>query len=521
MHRRIVSKLRPRGWPRLAVAAATALLSACSVNPVTGDRELVLVSEEQELQMGEQAYFATQQGEGGEYDLDPELTRYVQDVGQRLAAVSDRDLPYEFVVLNNSVPNAWALPGGKIAINRGLLTELNSEAELAAVLGHEIVHAAARHSAQQMTRGMLSQALVLTTAIVASDEDYGMLAVGGASLGAQLVNARYGRGAELESDRYGMEYMSRAGYDPQGAVHLQETFVRLSEGRNQDWLSGLFASHPPSPERVEANRATAARLPPGGELGADTYRLRIQPILDRQAAYDAYDKGRQALAKGEKAEAKRLAGEALRLYPEEAHFHALAGDLHLVDKDYDAAVGDYSAALERREEFFYYHLKRGLARKALGNRDAAVADLQRSQQLMPTAPAELALGEIAEQRGQRAEALAHYRAVAGAGGQYGEAGQLALARLDLPANPGAYFDIGCGADAAGNLVVAVRNRAPVAVTGIVVAVEFVDSSGRGRRLTQPVRAVLQPGQVGTANMQIGPYTGGQCPAGVVSAQLAR
>ena len=86
--------------------------------------------------------------------IDPELTKYVNEVGQRLAAVSDRKLPYEFVVINNSVPNAWALPGGKIAVHRGLLIELNSEAELAAVLGHEIVHAAARHGAKGMERGI-------------------------------------------------------------------------------------------------------------------------------------------------------------------------------------------------------------------------------------------------------------------------------------------------------------------------------------------------------------------------------
>src|SRR5690606_33080934 len=125
-------------------------LTACAVNPVTGKREIVLVGEETEIRMGEQNYLPMQQSQGGEYDIDPALTEYVQGVGQKLAAVSDRDLPYEFVVLNNSVPNAWALPGGKIAINRGLLTELESEAELAAVLGHEIVHAAAGHSANQV-----------------------------------------------------------------------------------------------------------------------------------------------------------------------------------------------------------------------------------------------------------------------------------------------------------------------------------------------------------------------------------
>ena len=104
---------------------ALTVLGGCVINPVTGDRELALVSADQEIAIGEQQYEPSQQMQGGEYALDPALTAYVAEVGQKLAAVSDRQLPYEFVVLNSSVPNAWALPGGKIAVNRGLLTELH------------------------------------------------------------------------------------------------------------------------------------------------------------------------------------------------------------------------------------------------------------------------------------------------------------------------------------------------------------------------------------------------------------
>ena len=264
----------------LIAAALLSGFTACAVNPVTGEREFTMVSEAQEIQLGEDNYSYMQQAGGSEYDVDAELSEYVRGVGERLVAashelsVTERRLPYEFVVLNSSVPNAWALPGGKLAINRGLLTEINSEAELAAVLGHEIVHAAARHSAKQMERGTWLQIGVIGTAILTGDSGYSDLAVGGANVGAQLLSQSYGRGAELQSDEYGMRYMSAAGYDPQGAIALQETFVRLSEGRESDWLNGLFASHPPSQERVDANKRTAATLPVGGEIGADRYRGR-------------------------------------------------------------------------------------------------------------------------------------------------------------------------------------------------------------------------------------------------------
>jgi predicted Zn-dependent protease len=509
-----------RGNRRRCLAIIATGLSACSVNPVTGDRELILVSETQELQMGAQAYVASQQSQGGPYDIDPELTRYVEDVGSRLAAVSDRPLPYEFVILNNSVPNAWALPGGKIAVNRGLLTELDSEAELAAVLGHEIVHAAARHSAQQMTRGMLSQAVVLATAVVASDEQYGALAVGGASLGAQLANSKYGRSAELEADHYGMTYMSRAGYDPAGAVRLQETFLRLDDGSHADWLSGLFASHPPSAERVAANRATAASLPAGGETNREVYRQKLKKTLDIEQAYIAYDQGRAALAEGDRPGASQHAAEALNLFPGEAHFHALEGDIRLLDKNYTDAVADYTRAIELRDDFFYYHLQRGLAKKALGDPAGATRDLERSQALMPTAPAELALGELAEQRGELDAAVAHYRSAAQAGGRYGEAGAVALARLDVPRNPGPYFELACGRDRQGKLVVAVRNQAPVSAAGIVIAVDTIDADGQPRRLMGEVPGTLQPGEAAQLTVAATAFAGGSCPAQVIGASVA-
>jgi hypothetical protein len=130
------------------------------------------------------------------------LTEHVRAIGNNLAAVADRKLPYEFVVLNDSVRNAWAMPGGKIATDRGLLYELKNEAELAAVLGHEIVHAAARHGAKSMERESLLQGAILTVGIDTGDSHYSQLYVQGAQIAAQLAATEYGRDAELESDLY-------------------------------------------------------------------------------------------------------------------------------------------------------------------------------------------------------------------------------------------------------------------------------------------------------------------------------
>ncbi|MDH3337758.1 MAG: M48 family metalloprotease [Gammaproteobacteria bacterium] len=497
-----------------------AILTGCAVNPVTGDREFMIVSGDQEVAMGAANYAPMQQSQGASYDVDPALTEYVRSVGSRLAKVSDVPLPYEFTVLNNSVPNAWALPGGKIAINRGLLTELNSEAELAAVLGHEIVHAAARHTAQQMSRGMLMQGLVVATSVATSDSSYGDLAVGGAGLAAQMTLMKYGRDAELESDKYGMRYMSKAGYDPQGAVDLQETFVRLSEGRNQDWLSGLFASHPPSQERVRANRKMAQKLPAGGETGVDGFNRAMQKTRAAKPAYDVYDKGRKALSEKKADEALAHANEAISLFPNEAHFHALRGDVRLVKKQYDMAVTNYDRAIDRRSDFFYYHLQRGMARHELGQNDAAIADLDRSIELLPTAPAHYTLGKIQEERGLRAEAIRHYKTVAKSGGDYGKSAQEALVRLDLSAQPASYVSSACGDDGSGRIVVQARNDTPVSVTGVQVQYQYVDTGGTQRQRTQAVGGQIPPGKIASAATGITPYPGSRCAATVVSAQIA-
>jgi predicted Zn-dependent protease len=482
----------------LLVAAA---LSGCAVNPVTGKTELNLVPESTEINIGQEQYVPSRQMQGGDYTTEPGIDAYVASVGQRLAAVSDRKLPYEFNVINDSTPNAWALPGGKIAINRGLLTELNSEAELAAVLGHEIVHAAARHGAKGMERGMLLQGAVLAVGLASQNSEYAQLAVGGATVGAGLVTQKYGRDAERESDYYGMQYMARAGYDPRAAITLQETFVRLSEGRNSDWLSGLFASHPPSMERVEANRQTALAFAPGGEIGAERYRQKIAPLLKDKEAYAAYDEGRKALTDGQTDKALMLAEKALAAEPKEALFHALRGDVLFKKGLYQDAVTNYDRALERNNGYFHYYLQRGLALQQLGQRDKAVADLEYSTKLLPTAPALNALGKSSLAQGDRTKAKQYFAAAAESKSQHGQEAAASLVRLDLPDNPQKYLNVRLGLDRSNYLLIEVVNSTGVTVTDVDVVVLLTDTAGLRRKI--PLRVPNRIGPQAASRMATG------------------
>jgi len=493
-------------WIAFFLIAALFTLTGCAVNPVTGKNEFALIGESTEISTGVQNYQPSRQMQGGDYTTHPQVTRYVQQVGQKLAAVSDRQLPYEFKVINDSTPNAWALPGGKIAINRGLLVELDNEAELAAVLGHEIVHAAARHGAKGMERGMLLQGAVLAASIASENSEYSALATSGASVAAQLVNQKYGRDAERESDYYGMHYMARAGYDPSAAIKLQQTFVRLSEGRESNWLTGLFASHPPSQERVDANRQTAATLPQGGTLGIKSYQQAMAPLLADREAYQAYDEGRKALTDGDTALALALAEKALRLQPAEALFHSLRGDIRFKQQRFDDAIINYDRAIARNDSYFHFYLQRGLANKQLGRTNEARADLEKSNAFLPTAPAQAALGQFALQRGDRNLAKQLFASAAQSSSAIGQQAHLDFVRLDLSEHPEKYLDVDLALDRSGYLVMALTNNSGLPVDSVVVQIQFLDNSSRLRRVQTSVAGIIERDASRTLTTGIGPIT---------------
>ncbi len=256
------------------VLLLSVLLSACATNPVSKQKEFVMMSEKEELQLGQQlaAEYARQ------LPLLPDehpLSRYVDGVGQKLAQVSDRpQLFYDFHVVDDSTINAFALPGGHIYIHKGLLTHLNSEAELAAVLGHEIGHVTARHAVARYTQIQGYQlGMVLTSIFVPVPQALGTMA----DLMAQSFIMGYGRKQELQADELALKYAPAAGYDPYAVVSLLATLKRLEDidklermdsGEKVPEYHGAFASHPETKRRI---REAAARMQSvnGGIVGRE------------------------------------------------------------------------------------------------------------------------------------------------------------------------------------------------------------------------------------------------------------
>jgi predicted Zn-dependent protease len=232
---------------RLAVAVAAALaLAACATNPVTGGREFNLMSEAQEIQMGQQMDPEVR-AEMGLYPNDA-LQQYVQGVGMRLAKGSERpDLPWHFSVVDVPAINAFALPGGYIYITRGLLAHLDSEAEMAGVLGHEIGHVTARHAARAYTRqASLGIGAAVTSVLFPETAPY----AAAAQTGLGVLFLKYDRNQEVQSDGLGARYAASQGWQPSGMSRVLETLGRVSATADRRGVPNWLSTHPQPADRV-------------------------------------------------------------------------------------------------------------------------------------------------------------------------------------------------------------------------------------------------------------------------------
>lgn len=478
---------------------AVLLLQGCSVNPVTGKSELSFMSPQQEIAVGEKNYQPSRQSQGGDYYLDETLQTYVTDVGKKLAAVSDQpDLPYEFVVLNNSVPNAWALPGGKIAINRGLLMHLDDESQLAAVLAHEIVHAAARHGASQMTRNTLGSIGVAAVGMGTAGREGAQLYEMASQLGATAWMARYGRDDELESDYYGMNYMSKAGYEPQGAVELQKTFVTLSETGQTGFISGLFASHPPSIKRVQANSLNAQALPRGRRFKSRYQSAIAQLNLDVEA-YAAEEAAIVALSNEDGREALKQLDRAVGIQPREASFWELRGQAWKMLDNQKNAEKAFTTAIGKNPQYFSPYLARGILRHERGQKSIGLADIERSYALLPTAAASYYLGDSAMANQEYEKAASYFKQASSAGGELGKLSRTKLLTARLQLEPQSFISASLSLTQDGYLQIRARNNSPVNMDSVQLQLKINRS---GRLLMLP--NILPAGGEARLNTGIGP-----------------
>ncbi len=267
------------------------LVWACVTNPATGKRQLNLVSEDQEISIGQQGAQQVSQAIGV-YD-SAQLNAYVDRVGQRLAAVSERkDLPWSFKVVDDPGVNAFALPGGPVFITRGLLAHMENEAQLASVLGHEIGHITAQHSVNQMSKGQLANiGLGLGAALSDTIAQLGGLG----AQGLELLFLKFSRDDERQSDDLGVRYALRAGYDVREMPKVFEAIDRVSAAAGGSRLPSWLESHPEPKERVRRGERKVAQLQGVDfeelELGLDPYMQAIDGMVFGPNPQEGFFKG--------------------------------------------------------------------------------------------------------------------------------------------------------------------------------------------------------------------------------------
>ncbi len=270
------------------------LLTGCVMNPTTGRRQLALISQQDEIQMGEEAKLQLTEEFGGRVS-SPALGGYLTEMGLGMARTTEGnnpELPWEFTLLDSEVINAFALPGGKVFVSRGLVERLDNEAQLAAVVGHEIGHVTARHFVDRHSRELaLGTSLSVAGAIVGvagSNSDigrYGALALPAVQMGGQVLVLSYNRDQEVEADRLGMRYMTNVGYDPTGARQMMGVLAEASSERSLE----LLATHPHPETRIEKINQTLKKKYSNfeGTFNEDRFQ---REVLQRLAAIDTDDR---------------------------------------------------------------------------------------------------------------------------------------------------------------------------------------------------------------------------------------
>jgi predicted Zn-dependent protease len=396
----------------LSMSAAGAAVS-CATSPVTGRTQLMLVSEEEEIQIDRQNAPFQFSADYGQIQ-DPGLNHYVQQVGRSLAARTHRtQMPYSFRVVNANYVNAYAFPGGSIACTRGILLSLDHEAELAALLGHELGHVNARHTAQQMSKGKLTNAIVGGFSVVASAVAGGLGQMAGAlgSIGAGALLAHYSRDNEREADALGMEYMVKAGYSPKGMVGLMEMLQSLSKSK-PGAIELMFATHPMSDERYQTavkNSRTKYAPAQNLSLNRERYMDHTARLRTMKGTIEELQKGEQAMNGQKMGEAEGYFRKALKQTPNDYAGLVMMATCQIIQKK-PAESLRYSEAAKSvyPQEAQAYHLS-GFAKLQTRNFAGAYQDFSSYEKVLPGNPNTIFFrGFSLEGMGKKPEAAQDY-----------------------------------------------------------------------------------------------------------------
>lgn len=378
--------MRYIGYAILTVFSIS-VVTGCAVSPITGERELMIFSDAQEINLGKNADPDIRWQFGGVYS-DAQLSAYVNSVGQRLAAISHRsDIPYHFAVVDSSVLNAFALPGGYVYITRGLLARLENEAQLASVLGHEIGHVTARHSMKRLQSTLgFSMLLAIIDQVAAGSEKYqrrrGLIKIT-SGVAFATVSLGYSRKDEFQADELGATYAHKAGYDPEGMIQLLEILKSLHD-REPSVVEEFFMSHPRTSARVEAVRKQIAQVPAEqreGTLKQSEYKAKMSDLMVAQKAYEHYDKAEVHRKAGKYQEALAEYNKALQIRKNIARPYHGIGLVYQAQGKHSSAIDEYKTAVKIDPGYIFAHNDMGMAYMAMARYNDAISVFKKVVQI--------------------------------------------------------------------------------------------------------------------------------------------
>ncbi len=383
------------------------VLGACSYHQRNSHRLVKLTVEEHDKN-NERNFLYSQQAYGGIYSKDPELTTYINQLGQKIVRQQNlSNADFHFSIINSSIPSMWSFPKGRVALTRGLLIELKNEAELATVLAHEIAHLSQNHGKEKVQAVELNAGPV-NLSVLTKNHNKDFL-VGALGSGSGLITLKYNLDAEMQADKIALMQISEMGYSSQSFADFNERLFEYHTCNNCNWTGGFLAKHPTSTERIAQTREYLSQRSLLGATEVSLFTQKLKRLHKQSAAYEKLDEGYHALLNSQYAQAIQFADQGLDHDPTEFHFYLLKGKAFLKLGYTLDALNALNRAIEINPKYFDNYLQRGLVKEQLDDFAQASNDLEKSLSLLPTAEAYYALGEIDYHQDDHQAAVQNFR----------------------------------------------------------------------------------------------------------------
>lgn len=357
---------------------------ATTYEPLTGKKVYTLLPPEKEIEIGKMYVPLAIEQNDGRYP-DKEVQEYISNLGWKIAKHTPRKLNYKFYVVNTDIINAFALPGGFIFVNRGLILKLDKEDQLAGVLGHELAHVNARHHAKFLEKMYGLSILMNIAAIFAYQTKYGDVLMQFGKIGAQLLSLKWSRSQESEADKYGVQFVYKAGYDPRGLLETFEIFKKEEKIKQPEWL----LTHPLPDTRIKQVKKLISKLDLNKNLIKDSRQFHIikNKLLKTKPSFDLYYKALKKLFKEKnKVAALNLLNKSLKIYPDNNASLTLKAYILLKEKKFKEGTKIAVKATKLDNMYFRPHFFAGYGYFKLKDYKTSIKYLEKAKDLIPNFP---------------------------------------------------------------------------------------------------------------------------------------